>query len=42
MPLDPRLHAFRPDLADVRLKGKVESARFVEASRAASSRRARR
>jgi hypothetical protein len=30
MDLDPRLHAFRPDLADIRLKGKVESARFVE------------
>ncbi len=30
MSLDPRLHAFRPDLADMRLKGKVESARFVE------------
>jgi cell wall-associated NlpC family hydrolase len=28
--LDPRLHAFRSDLADARLKGKVESARFVE------------
>ena len=28
--LDPRLHAFRPDLADIRLKGKVEAARFVE------------
>ena len=30
MDLDPRLHAYRPDLADVRLKGKVESARLVE------------
>ena len=30
--LDPRLHAFRPDLADIRLKGTVESARFVEGS----------
>ena len=30
MDLDPRLHAFRPDLADIRLNGKVESARFVE------------
>jgi hypothetical protein len=30
MDLDPRLHAFRPDLADIRLKGKVQSARFVE------------
>ncbi len=28
--LDPRLHAFRPDLADVRLKGAVAAARFVE------------
>jgi cell wall-associated NlpC family hydrolase len=28
--LDPRLHAFRPDLADIRLKGRVEAARFVE------------
>ncbi len=28
--LDPRLHAFRPDLADMRLRGTVESARFVE------------
>ncbi len=28
--LDRRLHAFRPDLADARLKGKVEAARFVE------------
>ncbi len=28
--LDPRLHAFRPDLADIRLKGAVEAARFVE------------
>ena len=30
--LDPRLHAFRPDLADIRLKGTVEAARFVEGS----------
>jgi cell wall-associated NlpC family hydrolase len=29
--LDPRLHAHRPDLADARLKGLVEAARFVEA-----------
>ena len=29
-PLDPRLAAFRPDLADARLKGKVEAARYVE------------
>jgi len=28
--LDPRLHAFRPDLADARLAGEVEAARFVE------------
>lgn len=27
--LDPRLNAFRPDLADERLKGRVEAARFV-------------
>ncbi|HSG94783.1 MAG TPA: NlpC/P60 family protein [Afifellaceae bacterium] len=27
--LDPRLHAFRPDLADIRLKGRVEAERFV-------------
>ena len=27
--LDPRLHAFRPDLADIALKGHVEAARFV-------------
>lgn len=26
---DPRLHAFRSDLADIRLKGRVEAARFV-------------
>ena len=26
---DPRVNAYRPDLADARLKGKVESARFV-------------
>ncbi|MBZ8133786.1 NlpC/P60 family protein [Afifella sp. IM 167] len=29
--LDPRLAAYRPDLADSRLAGKVEAARFVEA-----------
>ena len=29
-PLDRRLAAFRPDLADIRLKGQVEAARFVE------------
>jgi cell wall-associated NlpC family hydrolase len=28
--LDPRLHAYRPDLADARLKGRIEAARFVE------------
>lgn len=30
MKLDPRLNAFRPDLADARLKGKIEAERFVE------------
>ena len=30
MPLDKRLNAFRDDLADIRLKGRVEAARFVE------------
>jgi cell wall-associated NlpC family hydrolase len=30
MHLDPRLHAYRPDLADVRLEGKVSAARFAE------------
>jgi cell wall-associated NlpC family hydrolase len=30
--LDPRLHAFRPDLADERLRGRVEAARFVGGS----------
>ncbi len=29
-PLDRRLHAFRPDLADIRLENRVASARFVE------------
>jgi hypothetical protein len=29
MNLDPRLHAWRSDLADARLKGKVEARRFV-------------
>ncbi|KQT53866.1 MULTISPECIES: NlpC/P60 family protein [unclassified Aureimonas] len=29
-PLDKRLNAMRPDLADVRLKGRVEADRFVE------------
>lgn len=28
--LDPRLHAFRPDLADAGLQGRVEAERFVE------------
>ncbi|WP_329610492.1 C40 family peptidase [Jiella pelagia] len=28
--LDARLNAFRPDLADARLKGRVEASRFVE------------
>ena len=27
--LDPRLHAYRPDLADERLRGEVDAARFV-------------
>ena len=30
MTLDPRLHAFRDDVADVRLQGRVDAARFVE------------
>lgn len=29
-PLDRRLHAYRPDLADARLKGRVDAARFVD------------
>jgi len=29
-PLDRRLHAVRPDLADVRLRGRVEAPRFAE------------
>ncbi len=29
MILDRRLHAFRPDLADAALQGKVEAERFV-------------
>ena len=33
--LDTRLHAFRPDLADARLRGRVEATRFVEGKRAA-------
>jgi cell wall-associated NlpC family hydrolase len=32
MKLEPRLNAFRPDLADARLRGKVEADRFVEAT----------
>lgn len=32
-PLDRRLHAYRDDLADARLEGQVEAARFVEATR---------
>lgn len=32
MALDPRLNAYRPDLADARLAGKVEAARYVEGS----------
>jgi len=34
MTLDRRLHAFRPDLAEVSLRGKVEAQRFVEGSKA--------
>ncbi len=30
--LDPRVHAFRPDLAARHLQGQVEAARFVEGS----------
>ena len=30
MPLDPRLNAYRPDLASAELRGKVEASRFVE------------
>lgn len=32
--LDPRLNAFRPDLADFRLEGQVKAAHYVEAKRA--------
>lgn len=35
MSLDPRLHAFRPELADARLRGKVTAERFVEGEAAA-------
>ena len=31
--LDPRRNAFRPDVADARLRGKVEAERFVEGQR---------
>lgn len=31
-PLDPRLNAFRPDLADERLRGRVEATRFASGS----------
>lgn len=31
--LDPRLHAYRPDLADERLRGRVEAARFAPGER---------
>ena len=31
--LDPRRNAYRPDLADARLRGKVEAARFVDGKR---------
>jgi cell wall-associated NlpC family hydrolase len=30
MTLEPRLNAYRPDIADIRLKGRVDSARFIE------------
>ncbi|WP_029076984.1 NlpC/P60 family protein [Kaistia adipata] len=33
MTLDPRLNAFRPDLADARLAGQVQAARFVAGER---------
>lgn len=33
-PLDRRLNAYRPDLADIRLEGQVGAARFVEGERA--------
>jgi len=29
-PLDPRLHAWSPEVADVRLRGRVEAAQYVE------------
>jgi cell wall-associated NlpC family hydrolase len=31
--LDQRLHAFRPDLADIRLSGRIRARRFVEGQR---------
>lgn len=39
-PLDPRLNVFRPDLADIRLQGQVNAARFVtgQMARVASAR----
>ena len=33
MDLDRRVNAFRPDLADARLRGRVDAARFVEGAR---------
>ena len=36
---DPRLHAFRTDLADERLRGEVDAPRFVRAGRPASASR---
>jgi hypothetical protein len=30
--LDKRLNAYRPDLADIRLQGRCEAERFVEAA----------
>ena len=29
--LDPRLHAFRPDLADVKLQGRVDAENLLKA-----------
>ena len=43
MPLDPRFHAVRPDLADIALQGRVEARALCRAaSRCASPRRRRR
>ena len=39
---DPRLHAYRPDLADERLRGEVDAARFVSGKRRAHRCRRRR